>query len=541
MGQLAESVLVLLMITVDVRLSLGADESVSNNVVGELLLLCELDLVIIIYVYHYTLITFHPLGHKAGPKSLPNIVFMMADDLGYGDVGYNHGPAETPNLDAMASGPHTMQLTRYYSGAPVCSPTRGTVLTGRNHNRYCVWNANTGSHRDDFVVPQKMPLPPTEISIPKLLKPLGYQSAIFGKWHLGDVKAAPGGNRKWNVSHPGMHGFDEWLVTERSAQNTNLNCACYNDTEHLCALGHYAKPPPCYNYHTIHNPLVGLETMNYPIVGDDSHFIVDKFTEFVNKTVSAKKPFFIYLPFHAVHSRYIASLGYIERYMNKNLTRAQIDYYGTITAMDDAVGRVRRLLQEFNVSQNTMLWFTSDNGPCINSPGRTDGFRGWKTQLYEGGIRVPGLIEWPALFEENTKADFPIVSSDLLPTVCEAVGIKPPNDRPIDGISILPLLKGETKLRNNSIKWMYKVADNFEGRYHAAISNDQYKVFASYDNGAMKSAQLYDIVNDPHETTDVADKNPQVFEAIKNELKEWRQSVETSAKDKVQCFGLSGL
>ena len=465
---------------------------------------------------------------------------MMADDLGYGDVGYNHGSAETPNLDAMARGPHSMQLTRYYSGGPVCSPTRGTVLTGRNHNRYCVWNANTGSNKDDFVVPQKMPLPPTEISIPKLLKPLGYQSAIFGKWHLGDVKAVPGGNRKWNVSHPGMHGFDEWLVTERSAQNTNLNCACYNDTEHLCALGHYTKPPPCYNYYTIHNPSVGVETMKYPIFGDDSHFIVDKFTEFLNKTVSAKKPFFIYLPFHAVHIRYIASLGYIERYMNKNLTQDQIDYYGTITAMDDAVGRVRKLLQEFNVSQNTMLWFTSDNGPLKSSPGQTDGFRGWKTQLYEGGIRVPGLIEWPALFEENTKADFPIVSSDLLPTVCEIVGIKPPNDRPIDGISILPLLKGETKLRNNSIKWMYNVADNFEGRYHAAISNDQYKVFTSYDNGAMKSAQLYDIVNDPHETTDVADKNPQVFEAIKNELKEWRQSVETSAKDKVQCFGLSG-
>ena len=201
-------------------------------------------------------------------------------------MDYNNGPAETPNLDAMSTGPHTITLTRYYSGGPVCSPTRGTVLTGGNHNRYC-----SGSGKDDFVVPEKMPLPPTENTIPELLKPLGYQSAIFGKWHLGDVKPVPGGNKKWNVSHPRMHGFNKWLVTERSAQSTNLNCACYNDTKHRCALGHYNSSPPCYNYYTIHDPRAGLQTLPAPIFGDDSHYLVDLFSDFLNKTVSAKKPF----------------------------------------------------------------------------------------------------------------------------------------------------------------------------------------------------------------------------------------------------------
>ena len=467
------------------------------------------------------------------------MVFLLADDFGYGDVGYNNGPSETPNLNAMSTGPHTIKLNRYYSGGPVCSPTRGTILTGRNHNRYCVWSANAGSNKDDFVVPEKMPLPPTEITVPELLKPLGYQSAIFGKWHLGDLKALPGGNKKWNVSHPGMHGFNEWLVTERSAQSINLNCACYNDTKNLCVLGHYTTLPPCTNYYTIRDPSAGLQSLSAPIFGDDSHYLLDLFTDFLNKTVSEKKPFFIYLPFHAVHIRYIASLGYIERYMGKNYTQDQIDYYGTISAMDDVVGRVRDLLEKFNVSQNTMLWFTSDNGPLKGSPGRTNGLRGWKTELYEGGIRVPGMIEWPAMVNKNTVSDFPVVASDLLPTLCDILGIQQPTDRPIDGVSVYPMIKGEATLRNSSIKWAYNIHDNFSSDYHAAISNDRFKIFAEYKSGKVLSAQLYDLMIDPGENTDVSDLHPDDFKSLKKELEDWRQSVQVSARDKVKCMGLS--
>ena len=135
-----------------------------------------------------TLKSVHNFENSKGPTtSLPNI-------LGYGDVGYNGGNAETTHLDAMAAGPNTVHLTRYYSGSPVCSPTRGTVLTGRNHNRYCIWNANIGS--GDNSRPQTMPLPPTEITVAEILKNHGYQTAMFGKWHLGDFEKFPGGNKK---------------------------------------------------------------------------------------------------------------------------------------------------------------------------------------------------------------------------------------------------------------------------------------------------------------------------------------------------------
>ena len=229
-------------------------------------------------------------GHSSGAdQQLPNIVFMMADDLGYGDVGYNGGNATTPNLDAMASGANTIHLTRYYSGGPVCSPTRGTVLTGRNHNRYCVWSANTGSNKDDFVVPERMPLPTSEITVADILKKHGYQTAMFGKWHLGDFKVLPEGNKKWPVSHPGMHGFDEWWGTERSAQSANLNCACFNDSEKLCVMGHYTNLPPCFNYYTVSDNGT-LKGMDQPLFGDDTHFIVSLFEEYLKKATATGKP-----------------------------------------------------------------------------------------------------------------------------------------------------------------------------------------------------------------------------------------------------------
>ena len=480
------------------------------------------------------------LGVYGLPRGVPpNIIFTMADDLGYGDVGYNGGNACTPNLDAMASGPHTLHLTRYYSGGPVCSPTRGTVLTGRNHNRYCVWSANTGSDKDDFVRPETMPLPTSEITVAEILKKQGYQTAIFGKWHLGDLKAQEGGNKKWPVSHPGMHGFDEWLVTLRSAPTTNLNCACYNETKAMCPLGHYTSDPPCSNYYTITDKKGDLESLPDPVNGDDSHFILEQFEEFLEKATKSGQPFFAYLPFHAVHIRYIAAMGYIEEYASspKNYSMKQIDYYGALSALDDSIGQLRQLLVKYNVSNNTMLWFTSDNGPEDNQPGVTAGFRGRKRSLYEGGIRLPGLIEWPSMVTKNRKTNFPVMSSDLLPTVCDIVGVKPPSDRPIDGVSILPFIKEEVTTRNSSMKWAYNVNGDFDkNKYQAAISDDQYKLYAMYNNGEMSSAELYDLTKDPYEQTDIKDKMSDVHNKMKEDLEKWHKSIMNSAKNVVKCY-----
>ena len=479
-------------------------------------------------------------GHGPSFESLPNIVFMMADDLGYGDVGYNGGNAETPHLDAMAAGPNTVHLTRYYSGSPVCSPTRGTVLTGRNHNRYCVWTANTG-HGDDSRA-ETMPLPTTEITVAEILKKHGYQTALFGKWHLGDFKKLPDGNKKWPVSHPGMHGFDEWWSTERSGQSTNINCACFNEstTKDFCVLGHYELPPDCYNYYTIQDTGSNtLQSLDFPVIGDDSHFIVQNFEQYLEQVNNTGNPFFVYLPFHTVHNRFVATEGYHKKYGGKSFTLEQIDYYGAITAMDDAVGQVRDLLKKYNISNNTMLWFTSDNGPEDYTPGVTAGLKARKRSLHEGGIRVPGLIEWPDMIKSNKKSSYPVVSSDLLPTVCDILGVSPPSDRPIDGASILTFLKGETSARNSPIKWAYSKEGIIENEFQAAISDNRYKVYAMYNKeGKVETAQLYNLHEDPFEKEDISSKQEDRFQTLKSELEEWRQSVIKSAKEEVKCYGV---
>ena len=468
----------------------------------------------------------------------PNFVFMMADDLGYGDVGYNNGAAQTPNLDAMASGTHSLRLDRYYSGGPVCSPTRGTVLTGRNHNRYCVWTANAGNNCDDFKCPEGTPLPTSEITVAEILQKQGYETAAFGKWHLGDLKPLEGGNKRWPVVSPDMQGFDDWWVTERSAPTTDLNCACFNAS--LCPLGHYSDTPPCTDYYSRDDELGVLLALTHPVMGDDSHFLVSLVEEFLQSVTSQDKPFFIYLPFHTVHIRYIASMGYIERYYkNSSYSQDDIDYYGAITAMDAAVGIVRELLNKYNVSNNTMLWFASDNGPLKGTPGRTNGFRGWKMQLHEGGIRVPGIIEWPAMIRSNRHSEYAVVSSDLLPTVCDILNISAPTDRIIDGESILPLIHQERPTRNNTIAWAYHIQDgDFNSTYHAAISGDRYKVYSEYRSGTVYSAQLYDLVDDPFETTDISAKNPVVLKEYGALLETWRDSVYHSAEE-VGCLGVS--
>ena len=465
----------------------------------------------------------------------PNFVFLMADDFGYGDVAYNGGAAETPNLDLMATGPHSLKLTRYYSGGPVCSPTRGTLLTGRNHNRYCIWTANAGNNCNDFDCPEGMPLPTSEITVAEILQKQGYRTAAFGKWHLGDLKPLDGGNKKWPVSRPDMNGFDDWWVTERSAPTTDLNCACFNSS--LCPLGHYTDPPPCTDYYTRDSELGVLEGLTHPVNGDDSHFLASLVSEFLDSVAERDEPSFLYVPFHTVHIRYIASMGYIERY--RNFSQKEIDYYGAITAMDAAVGEIRELLNKHGVLNNTMLWFVSDNGPVQGSPGRTDGFRGWKRELYEGGIRVPGIIEWPEMIKENRVSDYAVVASDFLPTVCDILNISPPTDRPIDGTSILPLIHNEKSTRNQTISWAYSIANgDFNSSYHAAISGDQYKVFATYHKGQISDAELYDLMYDPSESTDISEKHPETFEHYKQLLEAWRESVYKSAQT-VGCLGVS--
>ncbi len=461
----------------------------------------------------------------------PNIVFLLADDLGYASVGYNGGGADTPNLDAMASGEHSIVLPYSYAGGPVCSPTRGTLMTGRNHNRYCLWDLAGGDRPSKNFV-----LPDSEVTVAEILSECGYHTAMYGKWHLGPlhelVRGVP-------ASPPGKHGFHEWWSSKESnwPGNVNPNCACFNES--LYYLGHWAQKQhaddvSCKNYYGV-DASTSWEKQPYPtfIEGDDSLFIANNFAEYLDRVVKSGdgKPFFAYLAFHAVHANYVAPENYRPMYESRGYDEEQVDYYGALTALDEAVGRVRELLRAYNVSHNTLVWFTSDNGAQKGSTGAVEssvyGLRDHKGTVYEGGIRVPGIIEWPAQIQKNRASDFPVVTSDLLPTVCDILGIDTPHDTVIDGTSLMPLIRDETDSRSKSIAWLYAKPDLIEqGLYQVALRRNRYKFFALYNKQQEASnTSLYDLKDDPSETYDLSNERRRLFKSMKREFELWQSSV----------------
>ena len=467
----------------------------------------------------------------------PNIIFALADDLGWNGVGYNGGEAHTPNLNEMSQSSGTVRLERHYSGSPVCSPTRGTVLTGRNHNRYCIWGVNSYSlARGDFNTVQRYPLPQTETSVASVLKRFGYSTACFGKWHLGNFKRPINANNPAEVSHPGLHGFDQWWATESSASTSYLNCGCFIDTANMnkhCRKG-------CSNYHSSDTNGSIINWSN-AIVEEDDLFIWELAEKFIRTQVNLKTPFFLYLPFHNVHAPIVTTDKYTSWYRSNftsNFTEHEekrINYLGSISALDDAIGLLRGLLKELKVNNNTIFWFTSDNGPTAQHQGR---LRGYKKTYYEGGIQVPELIEWPDVIDKNRKSKFSVVTNDFLPTVYDILGTNPIDDQPLDGISILPFLQRKVIKLKRYIIWAK--ADNNGGKLKwrtVSIANQNYKLIANYDKeGAnnMINYELFNLNTDEEETTNLAANGTTLYDPIirkfQRRIRKWQQSVEESTK-----------
>ena len=469
---------------------------------------------------------------ETGVSSPPNIVYMLADDLGYGDVAYNGAAAHTPNIDAMASGPHSIRFDRFYSGGPTCSPTRGTLLTGRNHNRYCIWHADLGVPPHDLTCPSLMPLPPSELTVAEVLSEAGYHTAIYGKWHVGDLKEIPGGNRKWPVSNPTTHGFREWLVTERHTSNILPNCKCSVDFP--CMLdGRKYNVVFCRSY-WYKNPLTGKLEKSKRQVFEDSHFLVDRFEEFLKRR-NTSRPFYVQLSFHAVHSQYLATPHWRDVYIHK-YGEDRGNYLGATSSLDEAVGRVRLLLVEHGIADNTLLWFSSDNGPQKGEPGSAGKLRGRKGKVLEGGIRVPGIIEWPAVIHSNRRTSVPIVTTDFLPTVADIVGYRFPEKLTLDGISILPILRDSngTRRRDNNIKFAFHVKKGkLDSGFTGAVVGDRYKFYAEFEKGKMEIGNyfLYDLEVDSGESRSVSAEHVELTRQMKAELEDFLISVTESATE----------
>ena len=445
------------------------------------------------------------LFSEAKKPNKPNIILCMADDLGWGDPGFNgNSMIKTPHLDRMAKA--GMRFTRFYSGAPVCSPTRGSCLTGRHPYRYGIFFANSGHMRKE------------EITLAEALKTQGYTTGHFGKWHLGTLLPdysgkGPGRKPRENYMTPGMSGFDEWFSTEYAVATWDPYdpAAFHGKKKDFDVRALY--------WHNGNNITEGLK-------GDDSRIIMDRAIPFIRKAVEDNNPYVAVIRFHAPHAPVVAGPQY--RAMYSQYSEDEQHYYGCITALDEQVGRLRGELRALGVADNTMLWFCSDNGPegKDGKTGRYRGsagpFRGRKRSLLEGGVRVPGLLEWPSMVKTGRVTDIPCSTSDYFPTVLDVLGFQMKGQpEPIDGVSLVSLIEGKMTERPLPI--------GFESRNQVSLTDNRYKIYSS-DKG--NSYLLFDLLEDPGETQNLAAEKPHIVKAMKTELDKWRVSCENSLAGK---------
>jgi arylsulfatase A-like enzyme len=446
------------------------------------------------------------LGCSKSEPSPPNIILLMADDLGWGDTGYNGNPViKTPHLDQMAA--DGIRFNRFYSAAPVCSPTRASCLTGRHPYRTGVFFANTGILR------------PEELTLAEVLKEHGYMTAHFGKWHLGTLSRDEEDANRGGPSHPELynppteHGFDTYFSTESKVPTWDpmLKPTTFTEPENQrFGWGYLKEGEDAEPFGTAYWTPEGKVSEN--LMGDDSRVIMDRAIPFIEEAVGSRAPFFAVIWFHAPHLPVVAGPEYAELYKDQGFKLQQ--FAGCVTAMDAQIGRLRERLDELHCGDNTMVWFCSDNGPEGNdqAPGRTGGFKGRKRSLNEGGVRVPGLLVWPAGATSRTIEE-PVVTSDYMPTILEAVGVPLPRGaNMLDGESILSLLRGEAWERSRPIA--------FTSRGELAYNGNRFKL--------VNRDELYDMLDDPYEKNNIAELYPDTVRHYLDAFAAWYASCRTS-------------
>ncbi|WP_430933897.1 sulfatase-like hydrolase/transferase [Saccharicrinis sp. 156] len=439
-------------------------------------------------------------------KQKTNVILLMADDLGWGDVGFNgNKKIITPHLDDMSD--DGIRFTDFYAAAPLCSPTRASCLTGRSPFRQGIFAAHTGAMRH------------AEKTIAEVLKNEGYQTGFFGKWHLGWIESEKVESRGY-YSPPWQHGYDETFATKSAVPtwNPTKTPAGWNSWG---SMDDGSWGGSIY----VHNGVPAKENLE----GDDSRIIMDRAIPFIEKSINEGKPFFATIWFHAPHEPVVAGPEYLAKYTN--LPEDQKHLYGCITAMDEQIGRLRTFLQEQGIEENTVLFFCSDNGPAdpqakagIASAGP---YRGHKHQMWEGGLRVPSLILWPEHINGGQVTNFQANTNDYFPTILDMLNIPVHTKIPLDGISLVPVLKGITAKRNKSMAFGYKRI--YKNTELFALLNGKYKICIP-DKG--KDMMLFNLEEDPSESHDLASEMPELFERMKAALQETKESWKDSREGK---------
>ena len=400
----------------------------------------------------------------------PNIILIMTDDQGWGQTGYyDHPVLETPNLDAMAE--NGLRFERFYAAAPVCSPTRASILTGRTNDR-------TG------VVDHGYALRKQEKTIAVALQKAGYATGHFGKWHLNGLRG-PGVPILKDDSHsPGKFGFDHWLTVT--------------------------------NFFDI-DPLMSENGSFIDLKGNSSEIIVKKALEFIKEKTSQNLPFFAVIWDGSPHDPFLASEK--DRDNFKDLDNQSQHHYGELVAFDRSLGVLRKTLKDLGLEKNTILWYCSDNGGLRNiSPPSVGGLRGYKNTIWEGGLRVPAIIEWPKMIKPKV-TNYPASTMDIFPTIADILNL-PDTDllKPIDGITLKPIFKNDLINREKRIPFRYKDQG-------ALIDNNFKLVVTSIDK---EKFELYDLEKDFSETIDLSSQNPLIFNQMKTDYLKWSESIDSS-------------
>jgi arylsulfatase A-like enzyme len=433
----------------------------------------------------------------------PNIVLILIDDMGWRDLGCTGSDLyQTPHIDELARG--GMKFTQAYAAAPICSPTRAAILTGQHPARLGMTDWLPGrrdSQSQRLLRPQLATnLPPSLITLAEALRERGYATAHVGKWHLGGGEHGPESN-----------GFD-----------VNIG-------------GTQAGSPPG-GYFKFNTPTLKLTPGEYL-----TDRLTDEALRFIEK--NRRRPFVLYLAHYSVHIPLQPKTEVAQRYRERvkpGTVHTNAVYAAMVESVDDSVGRITQKLAELQLAENTIVVFTSDNGGLsvkegVNTPATSnDPLRAGKGFLYEGGIRVPLIVRWPAMVKAGSVCENPVVSMDLYATLHVAASLRDSQPRlrrgessigetrPRDGQSLLPLLKQEDGFPPRALYWHYPHYSNQGGKPSAAIRDGDWKLIEFFEEGHR---ELYNLKSDPEEKHDRAGQEAQTAGALAAKLAAWRKQV----------------
>ncbi|PKA96750.1 arylsulfatase A [Flavobacteriaceae bacterium MAR_2009_75] len=446
----------------------------------------------------------------------PNIVVFLCDDLGYGDLGsYGHPIIKTPNIDKLAE--TGIKMTHFYSAAPVCSPSRVGLLTGRSPNRAGLYDFIPGPKESEDLR-HLVHLQKGEETIPARLKTVGYQTALVGKWHCSSLFNNPA------QPQPDYFGFDHWFATHNNASPSHEN------PKNFVRNGEKVGPTK----------------------GFSCQLVVDEAISWL-ETTEEEKPFYLQITFHEPHEPIASPKEMVDEYFQYANGEPEAQFFANVANVDKAVGRLLKYLEE-NGKNNTLVIFTSDNGPetyarysgAKRTFGQTGGLKGRKLWTTEAGFRVPGIVNWIGKSTYTGTSDNVVSALDILPTLCEITGADLPQ-RELDGESFASLLKTGEFQRTKPLLWSFYNALN---EHQVAMRHKNYKILArlKYNDDYLpqinniypgneeqiKEAELvdfemYNLVEDQKESENLITKNPKLFQEMKSILsKEYGQLLKGS-------------